>query len=153
ADGSRFAVADRDMVTLWDTASGERIAVFEGLKPSEGGFSSVAFSTDGAEIATGTGDGRVRFWNAETGLLMETLDGPRLSGKSSFRSNLVGFDPDGATFVSAQGDGDWRIRLWELATGRILRDFELARCAEDCSVRGIRFYGGLIVASVSTDDV
>ena len=153
ANGSRLAVADHDRVIVWDTASAEQVVALNRLKEADGGFSSVAFSNDGSRIATGNGDGRVRFWNAETGLLLETLDGPRLSGSSAFRSNLVGFDPDGAIFVSAQGDGELKIRLWKLSTGKVLRDLELPRCEEDCNVRGIRFYDGLIVASVSTDDV
>ena len=96
----------------------------------------------------------MRFWNAATGRPPRNARWTRgFQGKAGLRSNLVGFDPEGATFVSAQGDGDWKIRLWKLSTGKVLRDFELARCAEDCTVRGIRFYDGLIVASVSTDDI
>ena len=76
----------------------------------------------------------MRFWNTETDGSSKRSMAPALR-ESSFRSNLVGFDPEGATFVSAQGDGDWKIRLWELATGKVLRDFELARCPRTARCR------------------
>jgi hypothetical protein len=138
---------------VWDTGTGRQVVELAAPVGARGAFTSVAFSNDGKGIATGNADGRVRFWDVGSGALVDTLDGPRLSGASPLRSNLVAFDPDGATFVSAQGDGDWKIRLWRLSNGKVLRDFELSRCAEDCTVRSIRFHDGLIVASVSTDDI
>ena len=62
-------------------AKGQVLALERTAACPSAGFLSVAFSADGARIATGNGDGRVRFWNVHR-LLLETLDGPRLSGRA-----------------------------------------------------------------------
>jgi WD40 repeat protein len=72
---------------------------------------SVAFSPDGKQIVSGSGDRTVRLWDTATG--QQVL--PALEGHTnSVRS--VAFSPDGKQIVS--GSGDWTVRLWDTATGQ-----------------------------------
>ncbi|KAJ6630290.1 WD40-repeat-containing domain protein [Mycena sp. CBHHK59/15] len=70
---------------------------------------SVAFSPDGAHIASGSKDTTVRLWNAASGAHLQTLKGHLTS------VNSVAFSPDG-TFI-ASGSDDKTVRLWNAASG------------------------------------
>ncbi|KAH6696713.1 WD40-repeat-containing domain protein [Leptodontidium sp. MPI-SDFR-AT-0119] len=72
---------------------------------------SVAFSSDGKQIVSGSDDGTVRLWDAATGhQVLPILEG-HISGVSS-----VAFSPDGTQIVS--GSSDETVRLWDAATGQ-----------------------------------
>ena len=71
---------------------------------------TVAFSPDGAIVATGFGDGSTSLWNAATGQLIDTIADPR--GKAV---NSVAFSPDGKTL--ATGDGNGKAYLWDFTSG------------------------------------
>ncbi|KAG8764123.1 hypothetical protein FRC12_008254 [Ceratobasidium sp. 428] len=72
---------------------------------------STAYSPDGRRIASGSKDGKVRIWDAETG--DATLD--PLMGHSN-EVNSVAFSPDGRWIAS--GSDDQTIRLWDAETGK-----------------------------------
>jgi len=67
---------------------------------------SVAFSPDGATVASGSGDTTVRLWDAASGALTATLEG------HSSIVHSVAFSPDGATVAS--GSWDKTVRLWDV---------------------------------------
>ena len=69
----------------------------------------MAFSPDGLTLASGSENGRIRFWNVTTGQYRVTLEGH----SSSVRT--VAFSPDGQTLAS--GSSDRTIRLWNATTG------------------------------------
>jgi WD40 repeat protein len=70
---------------------------------------SVAFSSQGHTLATGSSDGTVRVWDTDTGKTRTRLRG--LSGDV----NSVAFSPDGGTIATGSSYGAW---LWDAATVR-----------------------------------
>ncbi|MBE7502513.1 MAG: protein kinase [Verrucomicrobiales bacterium] len=117
--GTRFAVS-RDLRRA--ACAGSRLQVLDlatgaevwSVPPTDASFVSVAFSPDGALLASTAGytEPLIRLWDAATGEPRGTLEGHR-----AFVLGLA-FWPDGKTLASASADQT--IRLWEVATGRSL---------------------------------
>jgi WD40 repeat protein len=72
--------------------------------------SSVAFSPDGRRIVSGSLDGTVRIWDADTGQLF----GEPLIGHTSLVLSIA-FSPDGRI---TSGSSDQTIRIWDSDTGQ-----------------------------------
>jgi WD40 repeat protein len=94
-------------VKIWDVKTGELVFTLTG---HEDGVRDVAYSPDGALIATGSGDGTAILWDAANGAKMMTLSG-HTSGIFS-----VAFTPDGK--LLATGSGDATVKIWDIATGQ-----------------------------------
>ena len=108
-DGKQLAVASSIGVWLYDTQSGDEIALLTGHKTT---VRAVAFSPDGKTIASGSGLGRVkslRLWDTKTSKNTVLYSG----GSGDFRT--LDFSPDGNTLVS--GDNDGNVILWDTNTG------------------------------------
>ncbi|KAG8778223.1 hypothetical protein FRC12_025099 [Ceratobasidium sp. 428] len=71
---------------------------------------SVAYSSDGAYIASGSDDKTIRIWDARTG---ESVGQP-LTGHT-YAVYSVAYSPDGAYIAS--GSDDMTIRIWDARTG------------------------------------
>ncbi|MGH9349633.1 MAG: KGGVGR-motif variant AAA ATPase, partial [Vicinamibacterales bacterium] len=98
---------------------------------------SIAWSFDGARLATGSDDRTVRVWDAASGRLVQTLEGHR----SWVRS--VAWSPDGARL--ATGSDDRTVRVWDAASGTLLRTLEGHRHGVDSvawSPEGARLASG-----------
>ena len=80
------------------------------LEGHRSGVGSVSFSPDGQRIVSGSGDGTLRLWNAQTG---NALGQPLEGHKSGV--NSVSFSPNGQRIVSGSDDGT--LRLWNAQTG------------------------------------
>jgi len=109
-DDRFLATGGADTVNLWDAGTGERLRSFS----VEHAFVySLAFSPDGAKIATSSGN--VALWDTATGKKLRTLAGPK-GGSTS-----VTFRGDGRQILA--GFGDNTAVLWDAETGRRLHVF------------------------------
>ena len=74
---------------------------------------SVAFSSDGKTVASGSKDKTIKIWDSSTGKLIRTLTG------HSQPVNSVAFSSDGKTVAS--GSDDKTIKIWDSSTGKLIR--------------------------------
>jgi len=81
------------------------------LQGHAGTVLSIAFSPDGHTLATASGDGAVKFWNAKTGVQNGSS---QLQGQVDFIWCMV-FSPDRHTLASGSDNGT--LMLWEAETG------------------------------------
>ena len=94
---------------LWDVAGARELFSLTGHNTW---VTTLAFSPDGATLASAGGDARVKIWDTATGRELLTL-----SGHSQLVTTLA-FSPDGAYLASGSIDGS--TRLWEAKTGELL---------------------------------
>jgi WD40 repeat protein len=85
------------------------------LKGHEGEIISVAFSPDGARLATGSYDNTARVWDSVTGGILATMTGHTDNVRS------VAFSPDGRHVATGAGDGS--AKVWSSTAGEMLSDF------------------------------
>jgi WD40 repeat protein len=95
-------------VKIWDAATGNLVRT---LATDGQAVWSVKFSPDGKLLASGCGEGRVRFWTY-TGELAATLLGHSRVVRS------IAFNPDGRLMATASFDLSWR--LWVVKTRQMI---------------------------------
>jgi WD40 repeat protein len=78
-----------------------------------GPVTCLAFSRDGARLASGSADRTIRVWDLATGRTARTLEG------HTDKVAAVCFSPDGRTVYS--GGHDKTVRVWDAETGRLIR--------------------------------
>jgi WD40 repeat protein len=123
--GERIATAHPTVESpqIWDLTTG----TLEGLNGTDGAL-DVAWSPDGALIATAGTDGVIRLWDSQSGTHRLALHGHRTS------VDKVRFSPDGSKLASVAPDGTLRIwaldldDLIDLAWGKLSRDFTDSDC-------------------------
>lgn len=111
------------------------------LRGHEGQVYSVAYSSDGRLIASGSMDGTVRLWDASARDSANLLgDGP-LSSPGGYRyvSPNLGFSPDGRRLTTAGGghpfsiDRPHDVRVWDVASRREAVRLRGGRDASRCA--------------------
>lgn len=110
AGGKKMAVCtERENVArLYDCATGKELQ----LAGHSDFVSGLAFSLDGAMIATGSMDGTIRLWNTATGETIASLPGHMQEATD------VAFSPDGRTLASLGRNES--LKLWHVPTLREL---------------------------------
>jgi WD40 repeat protein len=81
-----------------------------------GGVNSVAFSSDGNRIVSGSGDDTVRIWDVVSGVVLHILKG------HTHDVNSVAFSSDSNRIVS--GSSDKTVRIWDAVSGVALHTLE-----------------------------
>ena len=74
---------------MWDSATGQCLRVCEGHSSS---VNSVAFAPDGKTFLSGSGDGTIRVWSAETGECLDVIQ--NCPGLIVFGCDMRGLHPD-----------------------------------------------------------
>jgi sugar lactone lactonase YvrE len=82
------------------------------LEQHDGSVQSVAFSPDGALLASGSQDGTARVWRVADRTLLHALK-ISTGGRDAGYSHDVAFSPDGTTLAFGLPDGT--VRLWRLS--------------------------------------
>ena len=89
----------------------EKLALANTLTGHTQQVDSVAISSNGQTLVSGSGDNTIKIWNLKTGKLKSTLAGHTQPVDS------VAISPDGQTLAS--GSYDHTIKIWNLKTGKL----------------------------------
>jgi WD40 repeat protein len=106
-DGTKLAVGAGDTARIWDLTNMREVHV---LKAHRGDVASVAFSSDGKLLVSGSADKTIRIWDVRSGKTVATVEGHSPLVRS------VTISSDGAKL--AFGANDERVRLLDLKRHR-----------------------------------
>ena len=114
-DGTRLAVASSVGIWLFDTGTGDEVALLQsGHVDWFYGVSGVSFSPDGRTLASGGWDGKVWLYDVDSGQVTATLEG------HTGRVYGVSFSPDGRMLAASGHDytDGYTVRLWDVDSGQ-----------------------------------
>ncbi|MBD2340169.1 ribosome assembly protein 4 [Calothrix sp. FACHB-156] len=126
-DGQQLASgSDDNTIKLWDVSTGKVIQTLPPLReatPTESyidsghqdSVTSIAFSSDGKKLASGSEDKTIKLWDITTGKLLQTFSGHGDVIKT------IALSSDGQKLAS--GSKDKTIKLWDVSTGKLLQTF------------------------------
>jgi WD40 repeat protein/serine/threonine protein kinase len=106
-DQRSLAVAGMNATEIRNVFTGQVQATL--VAPQNWGFSGLAFSPDGALLATSSVDGNVHLWDRQSEKLLDVVRGHLLGVHG------VGFSPDGERLATISY-GDEAVKLWDVET-------------------------------------
>jgi WD40 repeat protein len=118
-NGKRLAAAvfRQSSATLWDMTSGEQVA-----KLPHKQIYGLSFTGDDELVSAGW-DRAVRFWNADSGTLEQTIDlAPVFPNDQELRMVAVCSSPDAELLATAQLQG--KLRVWQSANMALRAEFQ-----------------------------
>jgi len=104
-----FPASEDRTLKQWDATSAAELHTFEGHL---GQVNSVAFSSDGRQVLSGSNDTTIKLWDASDGGLLRTFTG------HSGPVNSIAFSSDGRQVLSGSSDGT--MGIWNRATGELV---------------------------------
>ncbi|MFG1679212.1 hypothetical protein ACGFNP_03505 [Nonomuraea sp. NPDC049269] len=136
ADATTIAMATPLGIRLWP--AGARAPLPDLLHGHTGLVATLAFSPDGATLASGGSDGTIRLWDVRTAT-------PKGTPMVGHRADIIAlaFAPDGRTIASSGGDET--VRFWNTRTGRQIGESMTASRASELSFSAD---GALLVGSI-----
>jgi len=102
---------------VWDVKTGDVVLQFDAELGGNGLFQAMDWSPDGRLLATGAGEGSIRFADAVSGKQVRALPGQNGAVRS------LGWCPGNDLLASVSGDGK-SVFLWESKTGKLVRNLE-----------------------------
>uniref|UniRef100_A0A7S4VBT6 Anaphase-promoting complex subunit 4 WD40 domain-containing protein n=1 Tax=Alexandrium monilatum TaxID=311494 RepID=A0A7S4VBT6_9DINO len=132
-----------DVAVLWtleEHAAGLRCVERCRLEGHSDSVVQVAFSHDGAFVATGSYDGSVRVWAAANGALVHSLEGP------SKEVEWILWHPKGHAILA--GSTDAMAWMWWAPTGKLMQIFAGHAQSVTCGCWGL---GGKVICTGSED--
>jgi uncharacterized protein with WD repeat len=114
-DGKRFlTVAGGQPAQVWEVDTGNWLMTLDDnhKKSSKQYVTKAIFAPDGTWIVTADNEGVIRFWDSQSGLLVNTLEGDPTSIRS------LAFNPNGQ--ILASGGSNNRVLIWDVATKKTL---------------------------------
>jgi serine/threonine protein kinase/WD40 repeat protein len=109
-DGRTLAAEEADSVRLWDLAGTPERRELAG---HAAGVPALAFSPDGAMLASTSHERAVKFWDPASGRLLRTLGGFAAGVQA------CAFSPDGTRIATGLW-GKGRIQIWDVGSGKEL---------------------------------
>lgn len=127
-DGTRLAIASSAGVWLYDVSTGDEVAL---ITENTALIGLVAFSPDGATLATAGGDSKCRIWDVESQKLLSTFKIPDWLWTLTFLDDgktLVGEGLIDKISHPLLGGGPWRwdvpkVWMWDASSGKQLKTF------------------------------
>ena len=158
--GRHLAAANntKNYAEMWDVESGRHVRQFDAPYGEYGDVYSIAFSSDGKYIATGSGHKTTTLWNANDGTHVINLNtqsikrGGSLTPHSGHSEAVtsVAFSYDGT--LLATGSKDHTAIVWNITNISSVPIVHTLK-AHDRSVNKVTFSRKNILATTSTDEV
>lgn len=111
-DKSHVVTADRDAFALWNLETGEPVGFW---RIDESSIRDLTVSNGGRAILIGRGNGKVLFFEPQTGRRLEFL-------AHQEKINSVALSPNGNYALT--GSNDYTAYLWDTRTGQVLYRFD-----------------------------